>query len=151
MKYCSLSKIRDILDRVERNKTHIFSKEPEMIVVLNQNISSIITDNNVHISEFIVAKIKGRIRNNRGHSEINQKIFLSIPNTLNNPSRIYIDHRKTERNKYLFVSLKPSHQIVVEVKRIESGKTEINSIIPLGKRTLKQLGNKFQAVYSGLH
>lgn len=151
MKYITLSTIQEILHRVEINDTGIFSKEPELIVLLNDSVSTIIKDNYVCISEFILAKVQGKIGNNNGHPEITKQIFHDIPTTLNYPSFIYIDERYSERMKYLFIGTFPLHQVVIEVRRFESGVTEINSIIPLGNRTLKQLGNKFQAVYSTLY
>ena len=143
--------IKNILNRVDSNKIGIFSKTPEPIVILNNRISKIVGDNTVYITEFIIAKIKGKIITNKGHPEITDDIFCSIPQTLNTPHGIYLDNRVIDRTKYLFVNFSPPHHIVIEIRRIETGKTEINSIIPLGRKTLKQLENKFQAVYSHLY
>ena len=76
---------------------------------------------------------------------------MRIPKLLNDPLYIYADPRTYGKRKFLFVADKPLHLLVVEIVRLESGVSEINSIFPLGERTLKQLGSKFQAVLSHSH
>jgi hypothetical protein len=143
--------IKDLLKKVEKNDTGVYSKIPVLIAVLNIEISDIIGDRLVHISEFVIAKIKGLIPELDGHPEINNSVFIKIPKSLNNPLYIYTDTRTSGRRKFLFVADEPMHLLVVEIMRLETGISEINSIFPLGQRTLKQLGSKFQAVLSPSH
>ena len=51
----------DIIQRVNNNKTGIYNRNPELIAIIGIEISSIIGDSHIHISEFIVAKVKGKI------------------------------------------------------------------------------------------
>lgn len=44
--------------------------------MLKNEIFNIIGDKIIHISEFIIAKIKGKVRGNNGHPEITEDIFL---------------------------------------------------------------------------
>jgi hypothetical protein len=143
--------ISDLLKKVEKNETGIYSKMPVLVAVLNEEISGIVCDQLVHISEFVIAKIKGLIPELDGHKEITDYIFTRIPKSLNDLLYIYADSRTSGKRKLLFVADKPLHLLVVEIVRLESGVSEINSIFPLGERTLKQLGNKFQAVLSHSH
>jgi hypothetical protein len=133
----SLSNIRDIVIRVNSNSTNIFSRVPEPIVVLESGISRIIGDDHVHISEFIVAKIKGLIPGLDGHPEITDDIFHRLPSNISNPLRIAVDKRSL--NKYLFIAEKPAHLIVIEVKRAESGKTEINTVYRIDRKEQRRL------------
>lgn len=141
--------LRKLLKSVSEDKD-VYSRVPELIVTICNDIARIVGDTHIYISEFIIAKVKGKIGNLGGHPEITDEIFLQIPKTIHNPHRIYLDQRTDGRTKYLFVENIPPHQIVIEVRRFESGKTEINTIIPLGNRTLKQLeGHKdLQVVFS---
>ena len=143
--------IKDLLKKVEKNKTGVFSKTPVLVAVLNKEISDIVGDELVHISEFVIAKIKGLIPDLDGHREITDSIFTSIQKSLDEPLYIYLDTRTGSRRKFLFVAEKPLHLLVVEVVRPETGVTEINSVFPLGNRTLKQFGSKFRTVYSHSH
>ena len=143
--------IHNLLEKVEKNATGIYPKVPVLIAVLNKEISEIVGDRFVHISEFVIAKIKGLIPELDGHKEITDQIFLRIASSLDNPLYIYTDTRTPNKKKFLFVANEPLHLLVIEVLRLESGVTEINSIFPLGERTLKQLGSKFQAVLSHSH
>lgn len=138
--------IRCLLERVCANKSTLYSKAPVLIAVLSKKIGGIIGDRLVHVSEFVIAKIKGLIPELDGHPEITNDIFLRIPKSLNEPLYIYRDERTSGRIKFLFVADEPLHLLVIEMLRLETGVTEINSIFPLGERTLKQLGSKFQAV-----
>ena len=139
-----LSNIRDIVIRVNSNSTGIFSRIPELIAVLGSDISRIIGDDRVHISEFIVAKINGRIPQFNGHPEITDDILLQLPFNLSNPLRILVDRRNDR--KYLFAASSPGHIIVVEIKRLETGKTEINTVYPVGEKEQRRLG-KFPIAY----
>jgi len=51
-----------------------------------------------------------------------------------------IRHKKFAlSNKFLFIAKNPDHLIVVEVKRKESGKTEINTIYKIDKKEQRRL------------
>ncbi len=56
-----LIKVEDIIKRVNVRKDTNFSRNPEPISVLNDRVSNIIGDNIVYLSEFVIAKIKGKI------------------------------------------------------------------------------------------
>ncbi|GEM_PF-2573846 len=136
------------LDTLNENKTGKFNKESLPIVKLNPEVSKVIGDNTIHISEFVIAKVKGLVKGFLGHSEITDDVLKNLPENLSNPYKIYKDLRSNK--KYLFINLDPTHAAVVEVLRSETGKTEVNTIYPLGEKTLKQLekNNSLQAVYS---
>lgn len=136
-----------LLDGVNRNKSGIFNKESELIAILPKEIAKIVGDNEIHISEFIIAKIKGLINGNNGHPKITDDIFIKLPESISNPFKIYEDNRVLHRNKYIFIKLDPDHQIIVEISRPESGKTEINTVIPLVLRKRKQLEKNLKAVF----
>ncbi len=112
--------------------------------MVNENISNIIGDDCIHVSEFIVAKIKGKIIEHNGHPEVTDDIFLKIPATLQNPCMIFKDDRHPK--KFLFIGELPMYEIVVEVKRIESGRTEINTVHIIDSKELKRLERKFPAL-----
>jgi hypothetical protein len=69
-----LSNIQDIISRVNSNITGKFSRTPEPIVILSPKILKAIGDDMVHISEFIVAKVKGLIPDLNSHFEITDDI-----------------------------------------------------------------------------
>ena len=140
--------IQNILERVDRNTSGIFSKVPEPIFALPPDVSDLVEDTVVHISEFIIAKVQGKIGFNKGHPEITPEILLSIPNTLCKPSKIYEDKRTLNRTKYLFICNIPLHQIVVEIRRMETGKTEINTIFDMRNSELKRLEGKLPTIFS---
>ncbi len=138
--------IKNILERVNKNKTGIFRRDSELIVTLPEEISCIIGDDKIHLSEFIVAKVRGFIKDKVGHPEITDDIFLKIPQNLSNPKEILQDIRASK--KYLFINANPLHEIVVEIFRRESGRTEINTIHIINIHELKRLEHKFPVVYS---
>lgn len=142
--------VTDILDRVDGNTTGTFDKTPHVVTTLPEKIADVVGDKQVHLSDFVVAKVKGLISTIKGHPEVTNDMFAKIPDNLSDPSKILSDPRTDGRTKYLFLGDNPTHQIVVELYRPESGKTEINTIIPMGDRSIKQLeSNKaLQAVYS---
>lgn len=142
--------IESLVERVNTNKTGIFNRDPELIATLSDNISLVIGDEKIYISEFIIAKIKGFIRNNEGHPEIDDSIFLNLPHSLSYPFEIYEDKRVVGKCKYIFIKLDPAHQIIVEILRAESGKTEINTIIPLNNKKRKQLKKNLRAVFTSV-
>jgi hypothetical protein len=139
-----LSDVRDIIIRVNSNPMGVFSRIPEPIVILGLEISEIIGDDCIHISEFIIAKIKGRISQFNGHPEITDEILSKLLFNLSNPLKILFDKRS--HRKYLFVASSPEHIIVVEIRRRETGKTEINTIYPVGEKEQRRLG-KFPIAY----
>lgn len=129
--------IKNLLDRVNSNATSIFSRIPEAIVILDSELSRKIGDNRIHISEFIIAKVKGLIPTLGGHPEISDKIFERLPLNLCNPNKVILDKRLP--NKYLFIASNPTHLIAVEVRRKESGKTEINTIYKIDRKEQRRL------------
>ena len=140
-----LSDIRDLLDRVNSNTSGIFSRIPETTIIIRPEIAGCIGDNRVHISEFIIAKVKGRISGFNGHPEIIDAIFEKLPWNINNPKEILVDKRSDK--KYLFVAEEPTHIIVVEIARKDSGKTEINTIYPISEKERRRL-NKYPIAFS---
>jgi hypothetical protein len=139
--------VKNLLDRVNDNKTGIFSRIPEVIVILDSRLAKLIGDDYVHISEFVIAKVKGLIHGFNGHSEITDQIFEKLPWNINNPKEIIVDKRIV--GKYLFVAKDPTHVIVIEVTRKESGKTEINTIYPIGEKERRRL-DKYPIAFSSI-
>jgi hypothetical protein len=135
--HLSISNIEDLLDRVNSNTTGIFSRAPEAIVILGSELAEKIGDDRVHISEFIIAKVKGLIPTLGGHPEITDDIFGRLPLSIFNPSRVILDKRSP--NKYLFIADNPTHLIAIEVRRKESSKTEINTIYKIDKKEQRRL------------
>ena len=117
---------------------------PEPIAILRPEISDIIGDTHIHISEFIIAKIQGKIKGRKGHPEITDEIFIRLPHNLNEPIKIHVDTRSAQ--KYIFVASSPTHVIVVETQRKESGVTEINTLYRVDKKEQKRL-EKFPTAY----
>ena len=138
-----LVKISNIISRVN-NKNSLFSRKPEPISILKSAISDIVGDNVVYISEFVIAKIKGKIKELNGHLEITDKIIGTIPCLLNKPKEILRDTRSNK--KYIFIISNPSIEIVIEIRRVESGKTEINTLHKININELKRLERKFPVV-----
>lgn len=136
----------DIIARVNKNTSGIYKREPELVTKLPQNIADIVGDDEVNISEFIMAKIKGKIRGFKNHLEITDKIFREIPSELCRPDEILRDVR-SKRVKYLFIKIKPKQQIVIEIKRPESGKTEINTIFQMSHKEQRRLEQTLPTAY----
>jgi hypothetical protein len=134
-----------MVTRVNQRTTGIFSRVPEPIALLRPEISCLIGDAQIHISEFIIAKVKGLIPAFIGHPEISDAMFLKLPHNLSYPQKILADRRSDQ--KHLFITSEPEHIIVVEVRRLESGKTEINTIYPIGDKEKRRL-EKFQITFS---
>src|SRR5882724_4357709 len=99
MKEGPLTTIENILDDLVRNTSGIFSRTPLPIFVLPLKISNIVGDDIIHISEFVIAKVQGRMGFNKGHPEITREIFLTIPDTLSEPFKIHEDKRMVDRSK----------------------------------------------------
>lgn len=138
--------IQNLIIRVNENTTGFFRRESELIALLPHDIAIIIGDSSVYLSEFIIAKIKGKIKEKIGHPEITDELLLRVPDSLSNPVKILEDNRNTK--KYLFINIEPIHEIVVEICRKESHKTEINTIHLIGLPELQRLERKFPVVYS---
>ena len=143
-----MQNMENLIERVNKNTTGIFKRDSELIVTLPKIISVVIGDNKIYISEFIIAKVKGKIKELGGHPEITDEIFEMLPISLSKPNIIYEDNRVMDRNKYIFIKIDPAHQIVVQVCRPDSGKTEINTIIPLNYKKRKQLEKNLKAVFT---
>lgn len=140
------SPIHSLVKRVNENTTGIFKRDSELIVVLPYKIAKFIRSNYVNLSEFIIAKVKGKIEGIAGHPEIMDEIFFKIPFSLSYPREILEDTRLNK--KYLFININPLNEIVVEISRFDSGKTEINTIHLINPNELKRLEQKFPVVYS---
>ena len=138
--------IENLLKKVEKNNTGVYSKTPMLIATLNKEISDIVGDQLVHISEFVIAKIKGLIPELDGHKEITNDLFLKLPKLLGRPFEILTDTRANR--KFLFITISPRTEMVVEVRRFESGMTEINTFHLVSIDELKRLERKFPVVYS---
>ena len=138
--------IKDILEKVESNSTGIYPKTPVLIVVLNPEIAGIIGDRFIHISEFVIAKVKGLIPELDGHPEITDELFIKLPVLITHPFKILRDTRADR--KFLFITVSPQTEIVIEVRRFESGLTEINTFHKVEIDELKRLERKFPVVYS---
>lgn len=138
--------ISDLIKRVNTNTTGIFKRDSELIVRLPSLISNILGSNEIYLSEFVIAKVKGRITKLNNHPEITDDIFIMLPESLSNPFRIYEDNRVANRKKYIFIKIDPSHQIVVEINRANSGRSEVNTVIPLNAKKRKQLEKNLKAV-----
>ena len=138
--------IKDLLLKVEKNTTGMYSKTPVLVAVLDKEISIIIGDRLIHLSEFVIAKIKGFIPELDGHKEITNGLFLKLPDLIARPFKILRDTRADR--KFLFITISPQTEIVIEVRRIESALTEINTFHVVGIDKLKRLERKFPVVYS---
>ncbi len=130
-----------MLFRINTNTTGLFDRKPQLIVVVGTDISEIIGDTHIYISEFIIAKVKGKIPEHNGHPEVTDEIFMKISESLSVPQKIIRDTRHNQ--KFLFINNDPLHEIVVEVSRQESGVTEINTIHIIDIQELKRLERKF--------
>ena len=86
-----LVKIESILIDIKKNNNGIYSRIPKPIIILNKNISHIIGDSIIHISEFVLAKVKGMISELNYHPEITDNILISLPLLIQSPIRILKD------------------------------------------------------------
>lgn len=148
MKEYQSSQINKIVERVNKNKTGIFKRDSELIVVLPDIIAEVIGSYHIYISEFIIAKVKGKIKGYKGHPRITDEVLYKIPKSLSDPNKILKDIRKEEKREYLFINVDPLHQIVVEVGRKPNGLNEINTIFDSDSNELKRLEGKLPTVYS---
>ncbi len=140
--------MKDLIRRIKENTTGIFKRDPELIAVVPSVIARIIHSNNIYISEFVIAKIQGKIKNHKGHSKITDDVLLRLPHSLCYPYQILEDVRKKNRKEYLFINIDPLHQIVVEVERMPGGITEINTVFDTTSEELKRLEGKLPTVFS---
>lgn len=138
--------IKDILEKVDSNLTGVYSKKPQLIAIIDAEITGIIGDRLIHISEFVIAKVKGLIPELDGHPEITDELFLKLPVFIAYPYKILRDTRADR--KFLFITASPQTEIVIEVRRFESGVTEINTFHKVELDELKRLERKFPVVYS---
>jgi hypothetical protein len=140
-------KICDLLGEVNQNYSGVFNRDSHLITILPKEITQVIGDYRIHISEFIIAKVKGRIEGFVGHPQITEDVFLKIPDNLLKPSKILKDIRTVNKNKFLFINSNPLHQIVIDILRLESGLTEINTIFDMKKDELKRLEARLPTVF----
>ncbi len=133
-----------ILEEIET--TSYYSKRPVLVGTLPEPLADIVGDGKIYISEFVVAKVMGKIQGVNSHPEITREILLRVTDVLHCPLEIIQDLRGDR--KYLFIGEGPLHQIVIEIKREESGKSEINTIFKINLQELKRLEHKFPVVYS---
>lgn len=124
----------------------LFSREPQCIAILPKHIATIVGDTEVYLSEFIIAKVMGLVGGLVGHPEVTRSILERLPENLEHPVKIFRDIRS--QKKYLFIHADPLHQVVVEIARKESGRTEINTIHLINPDKLKKLEHKFPTVFS---
>ncbi len=129
-----------------RNSQKIYDKNPQFLTRLKPIIAHVIGSDTIYISQFVIAKIKGNIPSLNYHPEISDTIFDSIPDNINNPLKILRDTRTTL--KFIFICSTPLHEIIVEIGRQPSGRTEINTIHLIKTDELKRLERKFPVVYS---
>ena len=146
MKIGKIISINTQINSVNNNQSGIYRRESELIVVLPLKLANIIGTDSIYMSEFIIAKIKGKIKNIEGHKEITDLILSKVPESLSSPLEIIQDTRYDK--KYLFVNIDPLHEIVVEISRNFSFKSEINTIHLINVQELKRLERKFPVVYS---
>lgn len=142
--------ISRILTGVKKNKTGIFDRNPELVATLPPHIAGIISEENIYISEFIIAKIKGLVHRYPGHPEISDEVFKKVNNALIDLDKILVDNRILGRKKYIFKSLNPLLLVVIEIKRKETGKTEINTIYTPKIKELKRLEGKLPVFYQSV-
>jgi hypothetical protein len=129
--------IEKLLGKVKTNESGVFSKTPILVVVLDEKIACVLGDHLIYISEFIIAKVKGRISKLNGHPEITDDIFKRLPQSLSRPYKIIRNKKST--GKFLFLINDPFHAIAIEVRRKQSGKTEINTIYLIGTKEQRRL------------
>ncbi len=110
-----------------------------MITKLTREIALKLTDDEIYISEFVVAKIMGFIPFLEGHPEVTQIFFLNLPNLLNSPIKILFD--QTQPTKRFIICGDPTHRVVLEIRR-NNRKTEINTIHRIRESTLRKLESK---------
>ena len=134
----SYKKLEDILAEIE-SKAH-FSKELFKICNFNKAISDILHEDELYISEFVIAKISGLIPNLHGHPEITHDIVCGLSDIINMSHEILADSRREQT--YLIVNKVESVIVVVKVKRLETGKTEVMTIYGVGEREQKRLEHK---------
>jgi len=137
-----------ILKKVNSNSSGIFNRDSQLIAILPTRIARIICTRKIYISEFVVAKIKGKIQGFEGHPKITDELILSLPTNLKHPTQIIEDTRKHHRKEYIFIAINPLRQIIVEVERKISGRTEINSIFETTPAELKRLEGKLPTIFS---
>lgn len=140
--------IGELIQNVDRNTTGRFDRNPKVVVELPKHISEIIglKDGRVYLSEFVIAKIKGKIPELNGHPEITDAMLQDLPTKLADPIEVLNDNRENTK-KYLFINLGPMTEAVVEVERGPDGLTEINTFHRINEKELGRLEEKFPTIY----
>lgn len=121
----------------------LYSRDLILVCKFDKNLAERIGDNEVYISEFVIAKIFGYIPHLTGHLEITKSFLCNLPEYLNNPRKILMrPDRPNER--YLICSV-PDHRIALEIRR-DGGVTQINTIHIIREYNLKKLEEKCVAL-----
>jgi competence protein ComEC len=142
--------ISRILTRVKKNNTGTFDRNPELVATLPPHIAETISEDKVYISEFIIAKIKGFVHRYPGHPEISDEVFKKVHYVLIDPDKILVDNRILGKTKYIFENINPLLLVVIEIRRKETGKTEINTIYTPKIKELKRLEGKLPVFYQSV-
>lgn len=116
-----------------------YSRDLIRVCVFSGEIAQRLGDHEVHISEFIVAKILGYVDYLRGHPEVTKMFLIKLPVLLLKPKQILMrDDRPSER--YIICGER-NHRVVLEIKR-NGIVTEINTIHLLREENLRKLEKK---------
>lgn len=116
-----------------------YSKELVLVCRFEKELADRIGDNEVYISEFVLAKILGYLPHLVGHPEISKNFLLILPEYLQQANEILM-RLDRPKERYLICGI-PNHRVVLEIKR-DGGKTQINTIHLIKEFNLKKLENK---------
>lgn len=116
-----------------------YSKSLVLVCSFSQELSRRIGDNEVYVSEFIVAKIMGYIKHLQGHPEVGNKFLLQLPRLLKKPKKILMRNDRP-RERYVICG-KENHRVVLEISR-RGRFTEINTIHLIRDDNLRKLEDK---------
>jgi hypothetical protein len=118
----------------------IFSRELFKVCELSKDLEKLIGEKDVYLSEFVIGKVLGLIKNLDGHQEIGSDMFLRIGSIINASKEVLIDSRR--ENTFLVLSETEYVVVVIKFKRLESGKTEIMTVYGIGEKEKKRLEQK---------
>lgn len=130
--------IERILLQVRENVDGYYSRLPVEVARLHPKLGFGPLISRVHLSEFVIAKIMGRIPDFLGHDDWKDVDFVAVPHLLKNPAIVLRDSRSN--SKYLHIDASESRRlIVVEVERRPSGHTSINTMYRIDPAEYKRL------------